>query len=328
MILRGLLFFVLFLINNIGFGQYSGPSAFAFLDSTVMVIGDKVLLHIGVDFADKDNIVSITPDIPLDSSKFEVINGGKWEAGGRTRDWGRHRDIAFTVWDTGLYQIPSVEFIIRHANGSTSALKSPPLLLTVNNPKGVDQMAGPADIKEIIYEDRNFEDIMPWLIGVVLLGSIGIGAWFFYKKWKEKSSIPIIQIVKQPPHIVAERLLKELKTKQLWQKGDIKEYYYELSHILRGYIEEAFDIPALESTTDELMQRIQSRKGSGRILSDDPILLQKVQDLLETADLAKFAKVIPPEEFHDKLWADALNIVDKTKPKPVEDIDNQLVKPS
>jgi hypothetical protein len=318
-ILRGLIFTLIIISTKFSFAQQSDVRAFAAMDTNVMLIGDRVTLHLGVDHNEKDEILKIMPEMPLDSN-FEIISEGKWSRG----RIGSYRDIVFTAWDTGLFRIPSVEYVVRHSNGDPEVVQSRPLLVTVENPKGVESMAAPAPLKEIVREDLAFEDVMPWLIGVLAFVGVGLGLWFMYKKYKEKPIMPIVQKVIHPPHIIAERLLKELKIKQLWEQGQIKEYYSELSHILRGYLEDAYKIPALESTTDELMTLLNSDKMTAfQGLSKSDALLEKIQDLLQTADLAKFAKVIPPDTVHDKFWSDAFDIVDKTKPKPVEIVENQ-----
>jgi hypothetical protein len=318
-ILRGLIFILIIISTKYSFAQETRARAFAAMDTNVMLIGDRVTLHLGIEHGDKDEVLSITPQNPLDSV-CELINEGKWKKG----RIGDYRDIVFTVWDTGLYRIQSVEFVVRFSNGEQQIYKSQPLLLTVENPKGVDEMAAPAPLKEIVQEDMTFEDAMPWLIGVLVFLGVGFGLWFMYKKYKEKPVLPVVQKIIQPPHIIAERLLKELKIKQLWEQGHIKEYYSELSHILRGYLEDAYKIPALESTTDELMTILHSDKMTAfQSLNKSDFLLEKIQDLLQTADLAKFAKVIPPDTVHDKFWSDTFDIVDKTKPKPVEIVENQ-----
>jgi hypothetical protein len=318
-ILRGLFFILIIISTKFSFAQQSDVRAFAAMDTNVMLIGDRVTLHLGIDHGDKDEVLSITPQNPLDSV-CEIINEGKWKKG----RIGDYRDIVFTVWDTGLYRIQSVEFVVRYSNGEQRTFKSQPLLLTVQNPKGVENMAAPAPMKEIVREDMTFEDALPWLLGFLAIIIIGVALLVMIIKWKSKPAPPVVRKVIQPPHIIAERLLKELKVKQLWEKGQIKEYYSELSHILRGYLEDAYKIPALESTTDELMSILNSDKMTAfQGLNKSGFLLEKIQDLLQTADLAKFAKVIPPDTVHDKFWSDAFEIVDKTKPKPVEIVENQ-----
>jgi hypothetical protein len=303
------------------YAQSPVAPAFAFLDSNVLRIGDQTTLRLGIDYGEKDRVISITPDIPLDTTVFEIIKKTGWESGGRGRDWGIHRDIVFTAWDTGLYKIPSIVFTIQYTNGEIRTYETRPLMVTVENPKGVDNMTAPISIKEIIQEDRTFEDFLPFVVGLVGLMALGFLIWAYNKKRKAKQVAPVIQQIIHPPHIIAERLLKELKIKQLWQKGEIKDYYSELSYILRGYLEAAFHIPALESTTDELMDTLQ--ESENQAFQGQEEVIEKIQDLLQTADLVKFAKVIPPDTVHDNFWGDAFDIVEKTKPKPIELIDNQ-----
>jgi hypothetical protein len=295
--------------------------AFAFLDSNVLRIGDQTTLHLGIDFNEKDRIIHISPDLPLDTTVFEIIKKTAWDKGGRGRDYGIHRDIIFTAWDTGLYKIPTMVFTVQNASGDINTYETRPLMVTVENPKDVDKMTAPMPIKEIIQEERTFEDYLPLVVGLVGLVALGFLIWAFNKKRKEKRIAPVIRQIIHPPHIITERLLKELKIKQLWQKGDIKEYYSELSHILRGYIETAFQIPALESTTDELMEALQI--SDNQVFHGQADVIEKIQDLLQTADLVKFAKVIPPETVHDNFWLDAFDIVEKTKPKLIELVENQ-----
>jgi hypothetical protein len=321
--MRHCLNIIFLFITHWAFAQSAIAPAFAFLDSNIIRIGDQTTLHLGVDYKDKDRVINITPDMPLDTAVFEVIKKTAWESGGRGAMWGIHRDIVITAWDTGLYKIPSMIFTVQHPNGDTSNFETRPLMLTVENPKGVDKMVAPISIKEIILEDRTLEDFLPFIVGLIGLVALGFLIWAYKKKRKEKQVAPIIQQIVHPPNIIAERQLKELKVKQLWEKGEIKEYYSELSHILRGYIETAFQIPALESTTDELIDALQASKNAAFQGQDE--VIEQLQDLLQTADLVKFAKVIPPETVHDDFWADAVNIVEKTKPKPVEMSEKQGV---
>lgn len=291
------------------------PKAYATLDTNIMLIGDKGTLHLSVELNEGERVVGFSNDMPLDTAHFDIQNAGKWE--NKSRAPKLERDIAFIAWDSGLYRINPVIFTIQQASGEQRTAQTPPVLLTVNNPHGIDGLIAPIGIKDIEREALTFEDVMPYLIGFILISGIAFLAWFFYKKWKNRSVVPVIQKVVQPPHIVAERLLQELNAKQLWQNGKIKEYYSELSYILRGYLEGQFTMPALESTTDELIKILQKRQ-------IDAPTVAKIKNLLVTADLVKFAKSKPATEIHDLMWRDAAMIVEATKPKPiVEDVDNQ-----
>ncbi len=310
---------VLVLLQTTAFGQQinTESKAYAMLDTNIMLIGDKGSLHLSVELNEGERVIGFSTDMPLDTAHFDILNAGKWE--NRSRAPKLERDIAFMAWDSGLYRINPVVFTIRESSGAQRTAQTPPMLLTVNNPNGIDGLIAPIGIKDIEREALTFEDVMPYIIAIVLIGGIAFFAWFGYKKWKQRTIAPVVQKVVQPPHIVAERLLQELQAKQLWQNGKTKEFYSELSYILRGYLEGQFTMPALESTTDELIATLKKRQF-------EDIVVDKMRNLLQTADLVKFAKGEPPKEVHDRFWRDAVAIIEMTKPKPVlESVDNEGV---
>jgi hypothetical protein len=127
-----------------------------------------------------------------------------------------------------------------------------------------------------------------WLIfiGFALLGIL---FWIFYQyrlKSEHKQNVSTEQKVD-----IKEVALSKLES--LWQKnyitkGLIKEFYLELTEIVRWYIEKKFDVNALESTTEELYNLLKKKVDKKYNL--------KLRSFLENADLAKFAKYTPQKE--------------------------------
>ncbi len=318
-ILRGPFFLFFILITASLPAQEPLLRAFATLDSSVVTIGDKVVLHIGVEYDGTSRVVRLAPDLPLDTSKFDVISLGDWGSE-KSRHPNYSRTIVFQAFDTGLYRIPSVLFTLAAANNVVQTAQTPPLLLTVNNPNGADAVLSPIDIKPIITTEWTFEeDLLPFLKEYLPYFILAIAALFLaWRLWlqrKNRQNPPIIAEISQPPHVIAERLLAELRAKKLWQSGKTKEFYSELSRILRGYLEDEFKLPALETTTEELMILLKKRNFHAEIL-------EKTQYLLQTSDLVKFAKVEPPTTMHDDFLMNAETIVALTKPQP---IDNEAI---
>ena len=108
-----------------------------------------------------------------------------------------------------------------------------------------------------------------------------------------------------PPHIIALNNLKEVEIKELWQKNKIKEYHSEISEIIRKYIEVRFNCLALEATTDEIMITLRNQ------ISDE--LTIDLNNILQTADLAKFAKSKPSEKENIYSMILAKKFVNQTK---------------
>ena len=114
-----------------------------------------------------------------------------------------------------------------------------------------------------------------------------------------------------PAHEIAFQRIKELEEQKLWQQGETKGYYVALTDILRQYIEGRFNVPALESTTDEIMD--------GLKLKEFPDQLKKrLNDLLSLADFVKFAKLQPGPGENMEGMEIAKDFVNGTKAKVVQ----------
>ena len=89
------------------------------------------------------------------------------------------------------------------------------------------------------------------------------------------------------------------------------------SFLLRNYIERELKIPALENTTDELLTYIKDFNDS-KVIDTPKDVVQKLKELLQEADLVKFAKSTPlaPEIEEDR--KDAEDIINSLKIKPVK----------
>jgi trans-2-enoyl-CoA reductase len=120
-----------------------------------------------------------------------------------------------------------------------------------------------------------------------------------------------------PPFDLAKQRLKELDNKKLIKQNRIKLYYVELTDIVRSFIEREMNIPALESTTDELMETITDFNSSSNLNIHKETLV-KLQKLLQEADLVKFAKSKPLLNEIEIHRFDAENIIDKLHPDKVE----------
>ena len=147
--LRGtILTVILSFLAIMGIAQNSENYAAILLDSNEMLIGDRMTVHFKMELGDKDRVVSVTPVEPFDSvQSFEIVKKGEWKTSARQGRTVYFRDIVFTVWDTGLYKIPLVEFMVQYANGEQRFFQTNPLLLTVKNPKDWDKALELAPIK-------------------------------------------------------------------------------------------------------------------------------------------------------------------------------------
>jgi hypothetical protein len=125
-----------------------------------------------------------------------------------------------------------------------------------------------------------------WIIPILVL--IAVVLYFIFRKKEKKETIKIAI----PPIQEALQRLKELDEKHLLEQKKIKIYYSELTDIVRTYIEKDIHIPALESTTNELIETITDFNESSKLgISKETI--QQLKEVLQNADLVKFAKSKP-----------------------------------
>ena len=273
------------------------------IDTTNIRIGEQIEYKISVD--KQENV--IFPKLILDSlKKVEVVEELKID----TTETKYIKKYLLTSFDSGRYVIPRQQVYI-----NTKKFFTDSLLIDVATVK-VDTLKQKLyEIKSIKDQPIVFDDYKSYLwILLTILALILLYYYFVFRNKKEK----IAQENLTPPYELAMQRLGELDGKMLWQKDKIKLYYIELTDIIRTYIERELNIPALESTTDELMETIRDfNKIKTLDLPKETVL--NLQKLLQEADLVKFAKHKPMSDEIEHHRVDTESIINKLKPKPSEE---------
>jgi len=135
------------------------------------------------------------------------------------------------------------------------------------------------------------------------------------RKRTVKEEKPLYKVL--PPFEEAIYKLNELDNKLLWQNNQVKEYYSELTEIVRNYIERELQVPALEKTTDEIIEMLRDFHDAKTIYTSTETI-KKLRELLQEADLVKFAKSKPISIEIEEDRKDAQEIISNLKPKPIK----------
>ncbi|NJM15029.1 MAG: hypothetical protein HC896_06305 [Bacteroidales bacterium] len=145
-----------------------------------------------------------------------------------------------------------------------------------------------------------WEEAWPWVAGG-LATVLVVAALMYYLRRKNQNK-PLLGPAKPvlPPHEIAFQSLEKLRAARLWQQNKVKQYYIELTEIIRLYIEQRFMVPALEQTSEEILESFRYRTNW---LS--PELQLKLKDMLTIADLVKFAKMSPLPDENDRHFSNA-----------------------
>ena len=247
---------------------------------------------------------------------FEVIQSYKIDTVKNGARYELIKKYGLTQFDSGKYIIPRIPVLI---NGKPSFSDS--IKVEVNNVEVDTLKQKMYDIKDIAQVES---PIGTWWIYVLVLLAVAVAGYFIYQFIKKRQNQPKEEvIVFKSPIEKATTLLQQLETKELWQKGEIKDYYSELTDIARNYIEEEIHIPAMESTTSELIDGLRKAAKQKKLkLSNETVA--NLEKVLKQADLVKFAKVKPLDfeiEEDKKRISSAIVIIHKSIPEIVEDTD-------
>ena len=280
------------------------------LDTSAILIGQQASLKLSVTYRVDQGAVKIawplvtdtvTSNVPiLHDSHIDTILPDKQNDPYLFK---QTRTLTITSWDSGFWAIPPFTFTV---NGDS--METDPLLLTVHT-VAVDTTKAIRDIKEIYTVPFSFVDWLrenwPWLAGG--LGALAIlTALFIFLYKRSRRPKPVAPEAPKPPlHLRTLLALEALQQKKLWEQERTKEYYIELTDILRGYVEERYSVPAMEQTTDELMAGL-------RLSSMPTALREQLGHILRLADMVKFAKwkALPAE--NEQVMAGSIKLVQET----------------
>lgn len=276
------------------------------IDAQQIVIGDQLRYFITATIDTSKNKLQWA-NFPDTFNTLEIVEKGKIDTVRNGAIVNYKQRLLLTGFDSGSYLIPRFCFVQRNQSGILDSLFTDSFRLMVNT-VAVDTTKPFKAIKNIASVETSWLDNLPLIIGSVLVSLLIIGLiWYYLKKRKQTEQIIVPEKVETLQELTL-RKLKELDEKHLWQQGKVKEYYTELSEIIRHYIELRFKTPAMELTTDELLRKAKKHREMASFRS-------ALKPLLESADLAKFAKANPLPEEHIEAMELANNFVSVSKPK-------------
>lgn len=212
-----------------------------------------------------------------------------------------------TQFDEGKYTIPQQKIQISHKDFYTDSL-----LVEVHN-VAVDTLKQPLYDAKPIADVTSPSSSLLWLwivLGIVALLLTAAASYFFVFRKKKLSAKE--ERKKLPPFERAIQDLKDLQNSKYLIESQHKAYYTRLTDIVKEYLEDEVHILAKESTTDELLAKINDLQQNGKLhLSAETI--SNLKRVLQNADLVKFAKSKPSDSNAEYDRETIENVVIKTK---------------
>lgn len=303
-----LLIFVSTLFINKSHAQQVAASAK--LDSMVIFIGGQIDLTLEVTQSVGQN-VNFPLMVDTISKSVEIVEVGKIDTSKLDNNRLLLKQVyRITSFDSGVHLIPAIRFELADAQADNYAQTQPMAIKVVNPFEVVDPEKGIFDIKQPVNTPFNLAELLPYLpyfLGFILF--VGIVTGLLIWRFNRKLLLPFLNKEKpiEPPHVIALRELERIRQEKIWQKGLVKQYYIQLTDVVRQYMETRFDMPVMEQTSDETLA---ATKNIDAISVE---CWKNLQQLLTTADLAKFAKMEPRADENDLCLMHALFFVNQTK---------------
>lgn len=282
------------------------------IDSTKIKIGEQVTFRIEVETDSTDLVVF--PEGQT-FSPLEMIESYKVDTTKKDATFKLIKKYGLTQFDSGNYTIPRQKILIGDKSFFTDSLK-----VFVNNIAIDTTKQGLYDIKPIISVEKSASNWWKTLLIILALVSV-VGGLIYWFVWRKKPLTKEEEIALLPPYERAKLALKQLDESHYLEYSELKEYYSELTFIIRKYLDEKVYDRALESTTDELIYRLNLLKDGNQI--DIPKEdIKNLESILKRADLVKFAKSAPDVELA-KLDRNTIDLeIDHVKealPEPTEE---------
>jgi len=287
--------------TNKGLAQVVRPSAT--IDSTHYLIGDWIKVKLRADHI-PGVLVLWNGKADTGFGKFQVISEGKLDTQKFSYGLSERRIITLTTFDTSAHAVPSLPVYFKDQAGNIDTVYTDSIPVRIYTIP-VDTTRAIKPIKPPLSAPFNWLDILIYIVIAALIIGAAIGLYFFLKSRKVKATVAPVIVPKKAPHEIALEKLQELNDEKVWQNDDVKTYYVRLTDILREYIEQVFNVPAMENTTDEIIEGLSYKNLPGGTM-------RELNDILVLSDLVKFAKVKPVSNDHIKVMEEAVNFVNVT----------------
>lgn len=302
-VLYGVLGFF-FCINN------SSAQVSAILDTTQIKIGEEIKYRILVETEENATVLFPEGQTFLPLEVIEVYNTDTLFENQKIK---LIKEYGLTQFDSGRYVIPQQLIRINDRTFFTDTLWVEVADVEVDT------------LKQDMYDIKPHIQVPPvkggWIktaLWILLILLVITAVVYYLLKLRKKSREAQKRL---PPFEEALVALQNLDNSDFLRENRLKDYYSSLTEIVKRYLDREVDSAALESTTDELIAKLEIHKHSGN-LDFDTQTIYKLKEILQRADLVKFAKMQTETGQVQLDRTDIENIIKETHeiiPQPTEE---------
>jgi hypothetical protein len=244
--------------------------------------------------------------LPKETGEFELLD--------QTRQRKDGADSATTTFSVrmsafalGTQQAPTLSFDVATPDGPKK-FSVPGREVEVASTLPADADGQGAELFDI--QPPQEVPIRSWTLVFVLLGALAAGlvAWALWRWWQKRPKREVVVPV-LPLDVRTRKALDALKAEDLPGHGHVKDFYFRLSEIIRGYLGERYSFEALECTSSELMASLRRLPTPG--LPEDALMR-----FVSESDMVKYARAEASPESCREALAFGYALIDKTYVPP------------
>lgn len=270
------------------------------LNKAFITIGDPVEFTITVKHSKDIKVLSSFKAPSKDVFKVKKIDDIREEEGDLVIEGKR---FTLTTFRLGEFILEPVKIEYRAGGGEVESLETNRLFLKVNSVAGGEDQTDIRGIKSVLNIPANV--LIPAGIGGGVFLLILIPLLFRWLRKRPAVEAPVERLLSAEEEAFLH--LNQLFDSDLLARGAVKEYYLQFSEIIRIYLERRYSIQAVESTTFEIIRFLKESVPSTSLRG-------LIKEVLEFADLAKFAKHKPEPREILEMNQKAREIIEASKP--------------
>ena len=253
-----------------------------------ILVADHLEYGFQLDSVQRGTVLALPDFEALSNDTLTLVRGWQIDTlkAPRRQSWRSIRaHVVIAPFEEGVYQLPPMP-VLREVDGRADPLLFAAQQMEVKTMPVDTATFQPHDLKGQIGYPVTFRELLPWLLGGLLLAGLVALAVVLIARHRKAA----VQAPPEPAHIVALRRLETYRNQKYWAPDHQKAFYSGVTDTLKNYMGARFGVDAPEMTTAELFAALHDEK-------DIPGgLYEEMKDLFERADFVKFAKHIASDE--------------------------------
>lgn len=301
-----LMMFLMWLFGNSrALTQESAGHLKASVDATEITIGDIVTLSLTVQYP--SSVKATLPPVGNMLGEWTVRN--VYNIPAKSLSNGDHEvglQIQLVIYKTGDYSIPAMEVELIQKSGKREVVSSEPIKIKVESVLTGQKQ----ELKELKTQAEITPDYRPFLLLLAALASAVFLIYWLITTLKKRRKAAVAEVRdNRSPEQIARDAIQTLLSRRLVEQGLLKQFYLELSEIVKRYLGQKLNILSLERTTEEFTHDL---RNASLPASD----FGRIREFLVECDLVKFAKYHPSPEEIQNILAQAIQLIDSMAASP------------